>query len=789
MSWFSSAVSIDDQVNRATSESLPTNEQDLALNLEISDLIRSKTVQPKDAMRSLKRRLLHPNPNVKIATLHLVDTCIKNGGSHFLVEIASREFMDTIVLTLKDKAVNSDVKNLILTDLQNWSNAFQGQMQLSYVGEVYNKLKTEGFKFPYASKINSSYIDSSAPPEWVDSDTCMKCGESFTFVNRKHHCRSCGGVFDNEHCSKYMPLPKYGINQPVRVCDDCYENSKSKHHVKPPTHTVQYTSSFNKTTDELDADLQRALQLSLNESQPSYVPPTAPSNPPPREDDEDELALKAAIEASLKDMESNSKQSNDSTTEPVKVQPTPAWELTNTEFDNVSLYSTLVEKLKTAPPGTILRETQLQELNEGVATLRPKLSRTLANVAGKYEQLVDMNTKLGMAIRLYDNMLEERLSNAYTRQRIPSYSDPRAPAGYYPGQQPSVTSPVASQKPFSPSLGPQSQPAYSYPQQASTPSYLPQPAYAPSPIVANQHPSQQQQQRQSVSEPPSQTSQQNVPYQTPVSPVNQYQQTSGAPEGYIQQQQPRPLSNQPQGIATSQPQPSAPYQPQPSAPYQPQPSSPVLQYQQSQTTVPSAPTMQAGHYAAAQQSGQYPSAPDQYSPSTSQSRQYDYPSAQQGLPQPSQNPSGLPQPGDRPTSPQPSQPSQPPQQPQQPQYASASPAPDQPVQYSSAPQHSAQQVSQSLQQPQYQPSSPYPSAPTHIPSAPQSELSTSQQHPTAPSSYQQPSYGPSSPHLSYTSSPPASAPPIQTTAAPPAPVMETYPRANVAEPEPTLIDL
>ena len=65
-----------------------------------------------------------------------------------------------------------------------------------------------------------------AAAEWIkdsNASNCLRCDKLFTFRVRKHHCRSCGGVFCHNCCSVKMPLLHLGHIDHVRVCDGCYE--------------------------------------------------------------------------------------------------------------------------------------------------------------------------------------------------------------------------------------------------------------------------------------------------------------------------------------------------------------------------------------------------------------------------------------------------------------------------------------------------------------------------------------------------------------------------------------
>jgi len=66
-------------------------------------------------------------------------------------------------------------------------------------------------------------------PVWCPDNSvvsCPICKDKFTFIFRKHHCRSCGSVICRQ-CSKNSMVVLAVSKKPVRVCTNCFNNNKT----------------------------------------------------------------------------------------------------------------------------------------------------------------------------------------------------------------------------------------------------------------------------------------------------------------------------------------------------------------------------------------------------------------------------------------------------------------------------------------------------------------------------------------------------------------------------------
>nr|XP_056721279.1 rabankyrin-5 [Euleptes europaea] len=63
----------------------------------------------------------------------------------------------------------------------------------------------------------------SKEPPWCDGSNCYECIAKFGVTTRKHHCRHCGRLLCHKCSTKEIPIIKFDLNKPVRVCNICFD--------------------------------------------------------------------------------------------------------------------------------------------------------------------------------------------------------------------------------------------------------------------------------------------------------------------------------------------------------------------------------------------------------------------------------------------------------------------------------------------------------------------------------------------------------------------------------------
>lgn len=147
MGFFSSTSPFDEDVEKATSETNTNDDWDKII--DICDKVGTSTQKAKDCLKSITKRMNNPDPHVVLQAITLLEACVKNCGTPFCLEVASREFENELVKMLKQKFVmQPKINEKLRSLLKSWAeNEFKNDPQLSLIPSLYYRLKQEGLDF------------------------------------------------------------------------------------------------------------------------------------------------------------------------------------------------------------------------------------------------------------------------------------------------------------------------------------------------------------------------------------------------------------------------------------------------------------------------------------------------------------------------------------------------------------------------------------------------------------------------------------------------------------------
>ncbi|KAF2444256.1 VHS-domain-containing protein [Karstenula rhodostoma CBS 690.94] len=143
-------------------------EPNLALNLEISDLINTKKGStPREAAVTIVHYVNHRNQNVALLALNLLDICVKNCGYPFHLQISTKEFLNELVRRFPERPPVhlTRVQNRILELIEEWRQTIcqtsRYKEDLGFVRDMHRLLSYKGYIFPEVRKEDAAVLNPS----------------------------------------------------------------------------------------------------------------------------------------------------------------------------------------------------------------------------------------------------------------------------------------------------------------------------------------------------------------------------------------------------------------------------------------------------------------------------------------------------------------------------------------------------------------------------------------------------------------------------------------------------
>ncbi|KAL1836392.1 hypothetical protein VTJ49DRAFT_5216 [Mycothermus thermophilus] len=143
-------------------------EPNLALNLEIADLINAKKGSaPREAAVAIVGYINHRNPNVSLLALNLLDICVKNCGYPFHLQISTKDFLNELVRRFPERPPirPSRVQLKILEAIEEWRSTIcetsRYKEDLGFIRDMHRLLSYKGYTFPEVRREDAAVLNPS----------------------------------------------------------------------------------------------------------------------------------------------------------------------------------------------------------------------------------------------------------------------------------------------------------------------------------------------------------------------------------------------------------------------------------------------------------------------------------------------------------------------------------------------------------------------------------------------------------------------------------------------------
>ncbi|KAH7033792.1 VHS domain-containing protein [Linnemannia elongata] len=170
-------------------------EPDLALNLEICDVIKEKQKNtPREAAVYIVRLINNRNLHVSMLALALLDNCVKNCGYPFHLQIATKEFLNELVRKFPERplAVYTPAQNRILELIQEWYQTLckssRYKEDLVHIKDMHRLLSYKGYRFPQLKGASASVLNPvntlKSPAELEEEDRAAQSAKLQELIRR-----------------------------------------------------------------------------------------------------------------------------------------------------------------------------------------------------------------------------------------------------------------------------------------------------------------------------------------------------------------------------------------------------------------------------------------------------------------------------------------------------------------------------------------------------------------------------------------------------------------------------